>query len=71
MEHNCRKSSGLLASELLLEREINFYFVEGTVILDPVTNIIPTDRLLSHSPTSSSLANVVGTDLGLVRFSQC
>lgn len=46
MEQNWHKSSGLLASELLLEREINFYFVEGTVILDPVTKIIPTDRLL-------------------------
>lgn len=46
MEQNCHKSSGLLASELLLEREINFYFVEDTVILDPVTNLMPTDRLL-------------------------
>ena len=46
MEQNCQKSSGLLASEPLLEREINFYFVEDTVILDPVTNLMPTDRLL-------------------------
>lgn len=46
MEQNCHKSSGLLASEVLLEREINFYFVEDTVILDPVTNLMPTDRLL-------------------------